>query len=243
MDQALTDTLKQILGSQAVVVLTQIAVGLGLVYAIDKFFKLVEEKLSDDTKLEIAVWLLGAKVGQTVESWSLRTRHVASGHTTTEKEEVAMQYRLTGLCAGGAGDAGCAERNHQPEHAAEHHRCHVRRGIVNTRPRRRGRASCALNRTRRASRLYAYGSRSGHPARSPIVRIAFPGGPLPDAPWAAHQLLPTNCDQTVERLPACAKISPISATIKKTSCLPTGIPEAAACNSSVCNFVHDFRPQ
>jgi len=41
-----------------------------------------------------------------------------------------------------------------------------------------------------------------------------------------------NCDQTVERPAACAKMSPISATIKKTSCLPTGIPEAAACNSS-----------
>ena len=41
-----------------------------------------------------------------------------------------------------------------------------------------------------------------------------------------------NCDQTVERLAACAKMSPISATFKKTSCLPTGIPEAAACNSS-----------
>ena len=104
--------------------------------------------------------------------------------------------RLTGLCAV---DAGCAERNHQPEHAAEHHRCHVRRGIVNTRPRRRGRASCARNRTRRASRPYAYASRSGHPPRSPIVRIAFPEGPLPDAPCIAHQLLSTNCDQTVER--------------------------------------------
>ena len=57
MDQALTDTLKRILGSRAVGVLTQIAVGLGLLYAIDKFFKLVEEKLSDQTKLEVARWL------------------------------------------------------------------------------------------------------------------------------------------------------------------------------------------
>ena len=69
MDQSLTDTLKQILGSRAVVVLTQIAVGLGLLYAIDKFFKLVEEKLSDDTKLEIAVWLLGVKIEQKAEPW------------------------------------------------------------------------------------------------------------------------------------------------------------------------------
>jgi hypothetical protein len=46
------------------------------------------------------------------------------------------------------------------------------------------------------------------------------------------QLLLTNCDQTVERLAACAKMSPISATLKKSSCLPTVIREAAACNSS-----------
>ena len=46
------------------------------------------------------------------------------------------------------------------------------------------------------------------------------------------QLSSTNCDQTVERLAACAKMSPISATLKKSSCLPTAIREAAACNSS-----------
>jgi hypothetical protein len=69
MDKTLTDTLNQIVGSKVVLVLTQIAVGLGLLYAIDKFFKLVEEKLSDDTKLEIAVWLVGVKVGQKVEPW------------------------------------------------------------------------------------------------------------------------------------------------------------------------------
>jgi hypothetical protein len=40
MDRALTDTLNQILGSKAVLVLTQIAVGPGLLCAIDKFFKL-----------------------------------------------------------------------------------------------------------------------------------------------------------------------------------------------------------
>jgi hypothetical protein len=42
----------------------------------------------------------------------------------------------------------------------------------------------------------------------------------------------TNCYQTAARLATCAKMSPISATLKKHSCLPTGIPEAAACNSS-----------
>jgi len=69
MDQALKDALNQILGSRAVLVLTQIAVGVGLMYVIDKFFKFVEEKLTDDTKLEIAVWLLGVKVGQKLEPW------------------------------------------------------------------------------------------------------------------------------------------------------------------------------
>lgn len=69
MDQTLTDTLKQMVGSRAVFWLTQLAVGLGLLYAIDKFFKLVEEKLADDTKLEIAVWLVGVKVGQRLEPW------------------------------------------------------------------------------------------------------------------------------------------------------------------------------
>jgi hypothetical protein len=69
MDQALRDTLNQIFGSRIVLVLTQLAVGMGLLYAIDKFFKFVEEKLTDDTKLEIAVWLLGVKVGQKLEPW------------------------------------------------------------------------------------------------------------------------------------------------------------------------------
>jgi hypothetical protein len=51
------------------VVLGQFAIGIGLMYLIEKFFKFVEEKLTDDTKLEIAVWLLGVKVGQKVEPW------------------------------------------------------------------------------------------------------------------------------------------------------------------------------
>jgi hypothetical protein len=42
------------------------AVGVGLMYVIDKFFKFVEEKLTDDTKLEIAVWLLGVKTADHV---------------------------------------------------------------------------------------------------------------------------------------------------------------------------------
>jgi hypothetical protein len=66
MDQALKDALTEILGARAVFVLTQFGVGVGLLYIIDKFFKLIEEKLADDTKLEIAVWLLGIKTADHV---------------------------------------------------------------------------------------------------------------------------------------------------------------------------------
>lgn len=38
------------------------AVGGGLFYAVQKFFDVVGDKLNDDTRLEIAVWLLGVKV-------------------------------------------------------------------------------------------------------------------------------------------------------------------------------------
>jgi hypothetical protein len=69
MDQALADALKQIFGSATVRVLSQLGVGIGLLYFIDKFFKVVEEKLNDDTKLEIAVWLLGLKTVERVKRW------------------------------------------------------------------------------------------------------------------------------------------------------------------------------
>jgi hypothetical protein len=47
----------------------QLAVGGTLFYGVQKFFKEVEEKLTDNTKLEIALWLLGVKVGPNVEPW------------------------------------------------------------------------------------------------------------------------------------------------------------------------------
>jgi hypothetical protein len=47
----------------------QLAAGGVLAAIVWKFFDKVEEKLNDDTKLEIAVWLLGVKVGKTVEPW------------------------------------------------------------------------------------------------------------------------------------------------------------------------------
>jgi hypothetical protein len=56
MDQALTDTLKQIVGSTVVFWLTQFAVGLGLLFAVDKFFKLVEDKLFSQFPTGAAPW-------------------------------------------------------------------------------------------------------------------------------------------------------------------------------------------
>jgi hypothetical protein len=45
-------------------------VGLGLFYGVMKFFDAVGDRLNDDTKLEIAVWLLGRKkFGPRVEPW------------------------------------------------------------------------------------------------------------------------------------------------------------------------------
>jgi hypothetical protein len=46
-----------------------LVVGGGLFYGIQKFFKEVEDKLTDSTKLQIAVWLLGIRTGPRVESW------------------------------------------------------------------------------------------------------------------------------------------------------------------------------
>src|ERR1039457_1622653 len=61
MDQALRDALNQILGSKSVLVLSHFAVGIGLMYLIDEVFKFIEDKLTDDTKLAIAVWLVGVE--------------------------------------------------------------------------------------------------------------------------------------------------------------------------------------
>ena len=47
----------------------QFGLGLGLFYGVTKFFDVVGDRLNEDTKLEIAVWLLGVKVGQKVEPW------------------------------------------------------------------------------------------------------------------------------------------------------------------------------
>ena len=48
---------------------TQFGLGLGLFYGVQKFFDLVGDRLNEDTKLEIAVWLLGVEVGKRVEPW------------------------------------------------------------------------------------------------------------------------------------------------------------------------------
>src|SRR5579863_10022948 len=47
----------------------QLAAGGVLAGIVWKFFDRVEAVLTDNTKLEIAVWLLGVKVGQKVEPW------------------------------------------------------------------------------------------------------------------------------------------------------------------------------
>ena len=47
----------------------QLAAGGVLAGIVWKFFERVESVLTDQTKLEIAVWLLGVKVGQRVEPW------------------------------------------------------------------------------------------------------------------------------------------------------------------------------
>src|ERR1017187_8123109 len=46
-----------------------LAAGVVLFGVVWGFFKGVESVLNDDTKLEIAVWLVGVKVGQKVEPW------------------------------------------------------------------------------------------------------------------------------------------------------------------------------
>jgi hypothetical protein len=40
-----------------------------LFYGIQKFFEEIEKKLSADTKLEIAVWLLDLHPGKAIQSW------------------------------------------------------------------------------------------------------------------------------------------------------------------------------
>lgn len=44
--------------------------GLGLFYGVMKFFDTVGDRLNENTKLEIGVWLLGVRIGQKMEPWS-----------------------------------------------------------------------------------------------------------------------------------------------------------------------------
>ena len=49
---------------------THIAVGFGLFYGVVKFFDTVGDRLNEDTKLEIAVWLLDRKqLSNTFLNW------------------------------------------------------------------------------------------------------------------------------------------------------------------------------
>jgi len=47
----------------------QLAAGAALAGIVWKFFERVEAVLNEDTKLEIAVWLLGVRIDQKVEQW------------------------------------------------------------------------------------------------------------------------------------------------------------------------------
>ena len=47
----------------------QLAAGFVLAGIVWKFFERVENLLTEDTKLEIAVWLLGVRVGPRLKSW------------------------------------------------------------------------------------------------------------------------------------------------------------------------------
>lgn len=48
---------------------TQIAVGGGLFYGVVKFFDRVGDRLNEDTRLAIAVWLLGVKTTPKMQGW------------------------------------------------------------------------------------------------------------------------------------------------------------------------------
>jgi hypothetical protein len=65
----MTDALTAIINSPATVWGGQLVAGATLFGSVWGFFKGVESVLTDDTKLEIAVWLLGARLGETVEPW------------------------------------------------------------------------------------------------------------------------------------------------------------------------------
>jgi len=48
---------------------TQLAVGGGLFYAVMKFFDTVGDRINEDTRLEIAVWLFDIRTANTVRNW------------------------------------------------------------------------------------------------------------------------------------------------------------------------------
>jgi ligand-binding SRPBCC domain-containing protein len=55
----------------------QVAAGSVPAGIVWKFFERVEAVLNDETKLKIAMWLLGVEIGRTVESWPVGERPVA----------------------------------------------------------------------------------------------------------------------------------------------------------------------
>ena len=64
--QTANDVIQRALTSSPV---PELACGLGLFYGVIKLFDLVGDRLNNDTRLQIAVWLLGAKIGESVQNW------------------------------------------------------------------------------------------------------------------------------------------------------------------------------
>ena len=79
----------------------QLVAGGVLAGIVWKFFERVEAVLNEDTKLEIAVWLLGVKVGKKVQSWPntftmLFDKVFGTRHFTWK---CAFRSLLTSICA------------------------------------------------------------------------------------------------------------------------------------------------
>jgi hypothetical protein len=78
----------------------QLAAGGALAGIVWKFFERVEAVLTDDTKLAIAVWLLGVRVGQKVEPWpetfaNVFDRVFGTKHLSWKCFSVSVRYSAT----------------------------------------------------------------------------------------------------------------------------------------------------
>ncbi len=74
----------------------QLAAGGVLAGIVWKFFERVETVLTENTNLEIAVWLLGVKVGQKVEPWPDTFARVFEQSIWNEASVVEVFSAVTG---------------------------------------------------------------------------------------------------------------------------------------------------